>query len=99
MSNEYRPSYQTCATCEKEGNAKYRNCLTCDVNYMFRPDCSPKNNCVDYCQYYFITIYRQFKCLESLKCPDEANLFIKEKNKCIDSKKMIHININIMEIA
>ena len=27
-TNEFRPCYETCATCEKEGNSKYHNCLT-----------------------------------------------------------------------
>ena len=51
---------------------------------MFRPDGSPKNNSVAYSKYYYISNYGQYKCLEGLKCPDEENLFIKEKNKCID---------------
>ena len=82
--NEYRPCYETCGSCEQEGNAKYHNCLTCDINYMFRPDGSPEKNCVAYCKYYYISNYGQYKCLESLNCPEEAQLFIKEKNQCID---------------
>ena len=82
--NEFRPCYETCATCDKEGNAKYHNCLTCETNHMFRPDGSPKNNCVAYCKYYYISSYGQYKCLDKLKCPEDAKLLIKEKNECID---------------
>ena len=37
---------------KKEGNSQYHNCLTCDVDYMFRPDKSPPNNSVANCKYY-----------------------------------------------
>ena len=86
-TNEFRPCYETCETCEKEGDSKFHNCLTCDANHMFRPDGNPPNNCVANCKFYYISPYGQFKCLETLECPEESKLLIKEKNKCTNDCK------------
>ena len=52
---------------------------------MFRPDESPKDNCVTECKYYYYFNYLgQYKCTVYPQCPEEAKLFIKEKNKCLD---------------
>ena len=51
---------------------------------MFRPGENPKNNCVVYSEYYYISPYGQYKPLEILQCPEEAKLVIKDKNSCID---------------
>ena len=86
-NNEFRPCYETCETCEKEGDSKFHNCLTCDANHMFRPDGNPSNNCVVNCKFYYISPYGQFKCLETLECPEESKLLIKERNKCTNDCK------------
>ena len=86
-TNEFRPCYETCGTCEKEGDEKFHNCLTCDINHMFRPDETPKNNCIAKCKFYYISPYGQIKCLDTLECPEESKLLIKEKNECTDDCK------------
>jgi hypothetical protein len=78
---KYKPCYETCLTCEKEGNEYNHNCITCATNHINRPD-NP-SNCVTKCTYYYYyTSYGQYKCSNSSGCPEEANLYIKEINKC-----------------
>ena len=55
-NKEFRPCYETCLKCNQEGNPKFHNCLQCDADHIFRPDGSPKNNCIAYCEYFYIDI-------------------------------------------
>ena len=54
---------------------------------MFRPGDNPKNNCVVYSKYYYISSYNQYKPMDILQCPDEAKYLIKDKKSCIDECK------------
>ena len=80
---EYRPCYKTCKSCIKEGDAEGHYCLECKYGYMFRPGNNPKNNCVAYSKYYYITPYEQYKPINVFQCPEEAKYMIIEKNYCI----------------
>ena len=51
---------------------------------MFRPGNNPKNNCVVYSEFYYLSSYNQYKPLDILQCPDEAKYVIKDKKSCID---------------
>ena len=88
----FKPCYKTCKTCMKEGNDTNHNCLTCENNYVFRNDSkSPyNNNCLlnIICEYpYYYGENNEYKCSKSNQCPKEANLLIKEKNKCVKDCK------------
>ena len=78
---KYKPCYETCLTCEKEGDEYNHNCITCALNHINRPD-NP-TYCVTKCTYYYyFTLYGQYKCSTSSACPEEASFYIKEINKC-----------------
>ena len=82
----YEPCYSTCATCEYGGDGNENNCTSCDFDYMKEPEIQGTTNCVALCKnYYYYTSYGQFKCSSSPQCPDECNLLIRDKKKCIDS--------------
>ena len=86
----FKPCYESCKKCDREGNFENHNCLVCDYNYMPRPGSSPTLfNCVTNCTYsFYFTDFGQFKCSDIPYCPQEVNKYIKEKNKCItDCKK------------
>ena len=86
--NYYKPCYETCRTCNKAGSKMNHNCLSCDINYIFRLDEIGKNNCVVNCTNpYYFNAFGQYKCSDTPKCPEEAKFFIKEKNKCINDCK------------
>ena len=85
--NQFKPCYETCLQCIEGGNPKNHKCLKCEFGFKFRPDGNPADNCIANCIYYYITPYGQYKCLKDLNCPDDANLMIIEKSKCIDDCK------------
>ena len=83
---QYEPCFETCNTCEYGGNEEINNCTSCDINGIFRPEINGTTNCVKNCKYkYYYTPYGQYKCTLNEQCPEEANLLIKPKNKCISS--------------
>ena len=87
-NEDYRLCYDTCATCNSSGNWEINNCLTCEINYMKRPDVSGTTNCVLKCpSYYYYTESKQYKCTETEYCPSNYILLIKEKGKCINNCK------------
>ena len=89
-SNEFRPCYKKCEKCEIGGDDDANYCLECKNGYMFRPGDNPKNNCVVYSDFYYISPYGQYKVLDVLQCPEEAKFIIKDKNFCIDDCKKDH---------
>ena len=83
--NYFKPCYESCLNCSKKGDKINHNCLACESGYMKKPYGPEKDfNCVAYCEYFYISIYNQFKCVESLPCPPEANYLIKERKECTD---------------
>ena len=85
-TNFYEPCYKTCATCEYGGDGNENNCTSCDYDYMKEPEVEGTKNCVVMCKnFYYYTSYRQFKCSSSPQCPEENNLLIRDKRKCVKS--------------
>ena len=78
-NEDFKPCYETCYKCEKEGNKSYHNCLECEPGFRFKPEGSPKNNCVADCPYYYFTLSGQYKYLEELPCPNTAKLLFLQK--------------------
>ena len=71
----------------KKWKSKNHNCLSCDSNLIQKPGSSSETfNCVTNCvNSYYFTVSGQYKCTEIPYCPSQASIYIKEKNKCIDS--------------
>ena len=91
-NNYFKPCYETCKTCNREGNETDHNCLTCNTNYIFRPDELNKHNCVLNCTYpHYFSSYGQYQCSDKPQCPKEISLFIKEKNECVNDCKKDNI--------
>ena len=83
---EYRICYETCSKCDYGGDGNDNNCTLCEKKYIFKPDYPGSKNCVIQCEYYYYyTIYDQYKCTDDSQCPEDYNLLIKEKGKCIDN--------------
>ncbi len=80
----YKPCFNLCKTCLKEGNNYYHNCLECINEYMIRPWDNPYNICVEYSEFYYISknIYHP---LVKYECPEEAKYYLREKKLCIDN--------------
>ena len=83
---KYKICYETCLTCDKEGNEYIHNCIKCDKKHIKRPESPDTTNCVTQCKYsYYFTHYGQYKCTNNSYCPQEANLYISELKKCTDN--------------
>ena len=73
-------------------NEEINNCTSCDIDSIFRPEEINTTNCVKKCKYkYYINKYGQYKCVKNNQCPEEAYLFIPNKNKCIENCKLDNI--------
>ena len=91
---KYKICYETCLTCNEEGDEYNNNCIECDLYHIKKPEYSGTKNCVTECQYsYYYTSYGQYKCTNNNNCPEEKNLYIKELKKCTDdcSKEELYI--------
>ena len=83
---QYEPCFETCNTCDYGGNEVINNCTSCDINGIFKPEINGTTNCVKECKYkYYYTSYGQYKCTFNEQCPEEANLLVKSKSKCISN--------------
>ena len=92
---QYEPCFETCNTCNYGGNEDINNCTSCDIDSIFRPEINNTTNCVKKCKYkYYYTEYGQYKCTPSIQCPQEANLVIREKNKCTKECRLDNIYKN-----
>ena len=81
----YEPCYLSCATCDFGGDGNQNNCTSCAMDYMFEP-IENTTNCVASCKnFYYYTSYGQYKCSSNPQCPEENNLLIRVRKKCIDS--------------
>ena len=88
LAKVYKPCYETCLTCNEGGNSENNKCLTCDINYIKKPEFQDTNNCVTKCFYsYYYNSFGQYKCTKDSHCPPEANLYIKDLNKCTNNCK------------
>ena len=83
--NVFKPCYESCKRCDREGNSETHNCLECETDYIPRPgSTSTLFNCVTNCTYsYYFSDYGQYKCTDIPFCPIEVNKFIESKKKCI----------------
>ena len=79
----FKPCYELCEKCIKEGNEDAHNCLKCIDGYMLMPGINPKNICVKFSEFYYISndVYHP---LDNYICPEEAKFYIREKKSCID---------------
>ena len=84
-NKEFNPCYEKCATCDKGGDANENNCITCDSNYILKPDVINSTNCIIKCvHFYYYESFNKYKCTNISQCPEKYSKFIKEKLKCID---------------
>ena len=86
--NKYKLCYETCLTCDGEGDEVNNHCLLCDNNHIKKPGFEDTKNCVAKCVYsYYYTPYGYYKCNNNSNCPEESSLYVKDINKCTDDCK------------
>ena len=88
QDKEYKLCYSNCKTCDFGGNGNENNCTSCKGNLIPRPDTSNSSNstnCVVQCTHFYYYQGDQYKCTGTESCPENFELEINEKRKCIDS--------------
>ena len=79
----YEQCYERCASCEYGGNSKNNNCTSCETGFILNHESNNNKNCVVKCPYYYYNYYGVHKCTFTSQCPEDYNLLIEEKKKCI----------------
>ena len=83
-TEEYKLCYSNCKTCDYGGDGNENNCTSCKNNQILKPDIPNSSNCVTKCEYFYYYQGEKYKCTETENCPDNYQLEIKGKRKCID---------------
>ena len=77
--------FDSCKTCNGEGNETYHNCKECKINFAFLSGTKGtinETNCYEICKYYYyLDDSNNFKCTDNNKCPENYNKLISEKKK------------------
>ena len=85
-NNVYRPCYSVCKRCYGDGNEDNNNCKECISDYILMSDSIYNKNCYQKCyNYYYYDSLNNFHCTENKTCPNEYNILIENKNRCIDN--------------
>ena len=82
----YKECFDSCKSCNKNGNEIYHNCNECRDDYYFEMNFQDSLNCYHNClnYYYFDKSSNKYYCTENLKCPESYPKLINNDKKCID---------------
>ena len=85
----YKLCYDSCKTCNEQGNEYNHNCIECKDNYLYHNSTLNYTNCVINCPnyIYFDNISNHLYCTDTLECPLNYNKLIINKRECIDECK------------
>ena len=65
----FKKCFNTCKTCEIEGNSEIHNCLICNTNYPYAINTSDYYNCYIECKFYYYFKNKNYKCTKDEICP------------------------------
>ncbi len=82
----YKKCYESCKTCEEEGDKADNKCTECKSDYQTLNDYENDNNCYKKCEpnYYYFDSEKKHHCTDDKVCPDNYNYLIVPKGRCID---------------
>ena len=83
----YKSCYESCKSCDTEGQETQHNCKECKDSYNFILNIIGNSyiNCYKGCEHYFFSNGSNYNiCTSNENCPEKYNKFIKEKKQCID---------------
>ena len=84
INQDYKLCYFNCKTCDFGGDGNNNNCTSCKNDLILKPDIPNSSNCVVRCTFFYYYQGNQYKCTNNENCPDNYQLEINEKRKCID---------------
>ena len=85
INNIFKPCYESCKSCNEEGNIENHNCIDCKLNYLKLNEVDKPNNCYIECIYLYYFDSGIYKCTTENSCPSNYAKLISAKNKCIDN--------------
>ena len=93
----FKKCFNTCETCEIEGNSEIHNCLICNTNYPYAINTSDYYNCYIECKFYYYFKNKNYKCTKDEICPNEYPILINGKECIKNNIRNIQYNIIIIE--
>ena len=102
----YRKCYETCKTCDKEGNYTNHNCIICNSNTRYAIKKNDILNCYSNCTYYYYYDENNYYCTMNLSCPDAYPKLKPNTKECTDNmfvediiEDISHITKNGIEVS
>ena len=86
-SESFKPCFENCDTCYGKGDGTNNNCKTCAPDYILHPEYNNSKECVPKPNSLYYMRYGQYIVTNSDRCPEDYNLLIEEKGKCIEDCK------------
>jgi len=93
----FKKCFNTCKTCEIEGNSEIHNCLICNTNYPYAINTSDYYNCYIECKFYCYFKNKNYKCTKDEICSNEYPILINGKECTKNNIRNIQYNIIIIE--
>ena len=88
----HKKCHKNCITCKGAGTDKDNNCEKCNSGYILMNEADRKFTCLECGYYYYYDISKNdYSCTSSSDCPNNCNILITAKNKCIDECKKDNI--------
>ena len=97
-NNLYKKCYETCKTCNKQGNSENHNCLTCNINFPFIMKKNDNINCYKNCSYYYYPKENNYYCTMNFSCPEEFPRVKKNSMECTNSLNAEDVMNEILKI-
>ena len=70
-NNIYKKCYNTCKTCDKEGNETNHNCIICNPNFLYAIKQNDIINCYSTCPFdYYYYEENNYYCTKDSSCPE-----------------------------
>ena len=83
-NNLYKKCYETCKTCDSQGNSENHNCISCNENFPFIIEKNNKFNCLSNCSYYYYKKENNYYCTKELNCTVDYPKLKHNSRECTD---------------
>ena len=83
-NNLYKKCYETCKTCDSQGNSENHNCISCNENFPFIIEKNNKFNCLSNCSYYYYKKENNYYCTKELNCTVDYPKLKPNSRECTD---------------
>ena len=95
----YKKCYNTCETCDLNGNYLNHNCIKCNDNFPINIKYNNLSNCYQNCTFYYFfdKDNYNFHCTVNSSCPEEYPILNETNNECIKIPENIETTILVQD--